>query len=128
MALLQKRYIGSLSAFCGAVCAATGAGCGITYLHGGGEDAITRTITNTLGDVGGIVCDGAKPSCAAKIASAVDAAILGFELGSEEGIAFQKGEGLVKGSAEETIRSFGRVGRDGMRSTDTEILHIMLEK
>ena len=128
IALLQKRYIGSLSAFCGAVCAATGAGCGITYLHGGGEDAIARTIANTLGDVGGVVCDGAKPSCAAKIASAVDAAILGFELGSKEGVAFQKGEGLVKGSAEETIRSFGRVGRDGMRSTDTEILQIMLEK
>ena len=128
IALLQKRYIGSLSAFCGAVCAATGAGCGITYLHGGDEDAVARTITNTLADVGGIVCDGAKPSCAAKIASAVDAAILGFELGSREGIAFKSGEGLVKKSAEDTIRSFGRMGRDGMRSTDTEILHIMLEK
>ena len=128
IALLQKRYIGSLSAFCGAVCAATGAGCGITYLHGGDEDAVARTITNTLADVGGIVCDGAKPSCAAKIASAVDAAILGFELGSREGVAFKSGEGLVKKSAEDTIRSFGRMGRDGMRSTDTEILHIMLEK
>ncbi|ERF60862.1 serine dehydratase alpha chain [Treponema socranskii subsp. socranskii VPI DR56BR1116 = ATCC 35536] len=128
IALLQKRYIGSLSAFCGAVCAATGAGCGITYLHGGDEDAVARTITNTLADVGGIVCDGAKPSCAAKIASAVDAAILGFELGSHEGVAFKSGEGLVKESAEDTIRSFGRVGREGMRSTDTEILHIMLEK
>ena len=128
IALLQKRYIGSLSAFCGAVCAATGAGCGITYLHGGDEDAVARTITNTLADVGGIVCDGAKPSCAAKIASAVDAAILGFELGSREGIAFKSGEGLVKKSAEDTIRSFGRMGREGMRSTDTEILHIMLEK
>ena len=128
IALLQKRYIGSLSAFCGAVCAATGAGCGITYLHGGDEDAVARTITNTLADVGGIVCDGAKPSCAAKIASAVDAAILGFELGSHEGVAFKSGEGLVKKSAEDTIRSFGRMGRDGMRSTDTEILHIMLEK
>ena len=128
IALLQKRYIGSLSAFCGAVCAATGAGCGITYLHGGDEDAVARTITNTLADVGGIVCDGAKPSCAAKIASAVDAAILGFELGSHEGVAFKSGEGLVKESAEDTIRSFGRMGREGMRSTDTEILHIMLEK
>ena len=128
IALLQKRYIGSLSAFCGAVCAATGAGCGITYLHGGDEDAVARTITNTLADVGGIVCDGAKPSCAAKIASAVDAAILGFELGSREGVAFKSGEGLVKKSAEDTIRSFGRMGREGMRSTDTEILHIMLEK
>ena len=128
IALLQKRYIGSLSAFCGAVCAATGAGCGITYLHGGDEDAVARTITNTLADVGGIVCDGAKPSCAAKIASAVDAAILGFELGSHEGVAFKSGEGLVKESAEDTIRSFGRMGREGMRSTDIEILHIMLEK
>ena len=97
-------------------------------MHGGDEDAVARTITNTLADVGGIVCDGAKPSCAAKIASAVDAAILGFELGSHEGVAFKSGEGLVKESAEDTIRSFGRMGREGMRSTDIEILHIMLEK
>jgi L-cysteine desulfidase len=127
MALLQKRYIGSLSAFCGAVCAAAGAGCGIAYLYGADAAAIARTLTNTLADVGGIVCDGAKPSCAAKIASALDAAIMGFELGVREGIAFKKGEGLVKGTAEETVRSFGRVGRVGMRTTDTEILNIMLE-
>ncbi|MGI5174552.1 serine dehydratase subunit alpha family protein [Treponema sp. OMZ 840] len=128
IALLQKRYIGNLSAFCGVVCAAVGAGCGITYLYGGDEAAITRTITNTLANIGGIVCDGAKPSCAAKIASALDAAILGFELGVREGIVFKNGEGLVKKDAEDTIRSFGRVGKNGMRSTDIEILNIMLEK
>lgn len=128
IALLQKKYIGSLSAFCGAVSAGAGSGCGIAYLHGADEAAISRTLTNTLADVGGIVCDGAKPSCAAKISSAVDAAIMGFELGTKEGIAFQNGEGLVKGSIEDTVQSFGRVGRDGMRSTDVEILNIMLEK
>ena len=128
IALLQKRYIGSLSAFCGAVCAATGAASGITYLHGGRYEEISRTITNTLANVGGIVCDGAKPSCAAKIASSVDAAIMGYLMGAEEGKAFRSGEGLVKDNVEETIESVGRMGREGMRSTDTEILNIMIGK
>jgi len=128
IALLQKKYIGSLSAFCGAVCAAAGAGCGITYLYGGGKEEIAKTLTNTLGDVGGIVCDGAKPSCAAKIASALDAAIMGFEMGHESGESFQEGEGLVKSDIEKTVQSFGRLGKVGMKETDEEILKIMLEK
>lgn len=128
IALLQKYYIGSLSAFCGAVCAGTGAACGICYLHGGGYEEIARTITNTLCNVGGIVCDGAKPSCAAKIAAAVDAGILGFLMASKEGTAFRSGEGLVQEDIEQTIQSVGRVGREGMRSTDLEILNIMLGK
>ncbi|WRS26311.1 L-serine ammonia-lyase, iron-sulfur-dependent, subunit alpha [Oscillospiraceae bacterium MB08-C2-2] len=128
IALLQKKYLGSLSAFCGAVCAATGAASGITYLHGGRYEEISKTITNTLANVGGIVCDGAKSSCAAKIASAVDAGILGFIMSTEEGNSFNSGEGLVKDNVERTIESFGRMGREGMRGTDIEILNIMLEK
>ncbi len=127
VAIHQKKYIGSLSAFCGAVCAATGAASGISYLHGGRLEAISKTIIDTLANVGGIVCDGAKPSCAAKISSALDAAILGFEMGTGEGRAFNDGEGLVKHDVEATIQSFGRVGKDGMRTTDQEILHIMME-
>lgn len=128
IAILQKRYIGSLSAFCGAVCAATGAASGITYLHGGRYDEISKTITNTLANVGGIVCDGAKPSCAAKIAESVDAAILGYLMGAKEGNAFGPGEGLVKENVEETIESIGRMGREGMKPTDVEILNIMIEQ
>jgi L-cysteine desulfidase len=128
VSIMEKSYIGDLSAFCGAVTAAAGAGCGITFLYGGGIDAISKTLTNTLADVGGIVCDGAKPSCAAKISSALEAAIMGFEMGAKEGITFQGGEGLVKPNVDETIKSFGRVGKNGMKATDEEILHIMLEK
>ena len=125
IALHQKKYIGSLSAYCGAVCAACGSGAAITYLHGGGYEAVSRTIINTIANVGGIVCDGAKPSCAAKIASAVDAAIMAHHM-SEKGRAFQSGEGLVQQDVEQTIQNLGAVGRDGMRVTDLEILHIML--
>ena len=125
VALLQKRGIGRLSAFCGAVCAACGSGAGVTYLHGGGYDTIGRTITNTLANVSGIVCDGAKGSCAAKIAASVDAAILAHEM-SMDGNTFGAGEGLVKESVEQTIASIGRMAAEGMRETDTEILRIMI--
>ena len=125
VALLQKRGIGRLSAFCGAVCAACGSGAGITYLHGGDYDTIGRTITNTLANVSGIVCDGAKGSCAAKIAASVDAAILAHEM-SMDGNTFGAGEGLVKESVEQTIASIGRMAAEGMRETDTEILKIMI--
>lgn len=128
IALLQKRYIGNLSAFCGAVSAATGAATGIAYLYGGNYEEISNTITNTLANIGGIVCDGAKSSCAAKIASALDAAIFAFLLGVKEGKTFKSGDGLVKANAEKTIQSIGRMGREGMKSTDVEILNIMLEK
>ncbi|HOJ11932.1 MAG TPA: L-serine ammonia-lyase, iron-sulfur-dependent, subunit alpha [Clostridiales bacterium] len=126
VAIHQKTAIGRLSAYCGAVSAACGSGAGITYLHGGTYDQICKTITNTLANVAGIVCDGAKPSCAAKIASAVDAAIMAHYL-SMENECFRPGEGLVKGDVEETISSIGRLGRDGMRETDREILKIMVE-
>ena len=125
VALHQKRYIGSLSAYCGAVSAGTAAGCGIAYLHGAGYDQIGQTIINTLGNTGGIVCDGAKSSCAAKIASSVEAAVMGWEM-SRAGDGFRFGEGVVEGDYEQTIRNYGRMGRDGMRSTDVEILNIMI--
>lgn len=125
VAIHQKAEIGRLSAYCGAVSAACGSGAAITYLCGGDYDDVCRTITNTIANVGGIVCDGAKPSCAAKIAASIDAAILAHHL-SFEGKAFASGEGLVKNDVEETIRSIGRMGRDGMKSTDVEILNIMI--
>ena len=121
----QKKYIGSLSAYCGAVSAACGAGAAITYLYGGTYDDISRTITNTIANVGGIVCDGAKSSCAAKIAASVEAAILAHLMSFEKRV-FQPGEGLVQEDVEGTIESIGRVGREGMKSTDIEILNIMI--
>lgn len=124
----EKSRIGSLSAYCGAVCAGTAAGCGIAYLHGGRENEISNVITNCLADIGGIVCDGAKSSCASKIATSVNSAILSFEIGMKEKRCFKNGEGLVKDTADMTIRSFGRMGKKGMKSTDTEILNIMLGK
>ncbi len=126
LAIHQKRFIGSLSAFCGAVSAATGAAAAITWLQGGGYEQIAQTITNSLATTGGIVCDGAKPSCAAKIASALEAALLGSELGLQ-GAGFKAGEGLVGQDVEETIRNFGQVARDGMFETDQQILGIMRE-
>ena len=123
--IYAKHYIGSLSAFCGAVTAACGSGAAITYLCGGDDQAVARTITNTLATTSGIVCDGAKASCAAKIAAALDAAILGHEL-SLQGLAFQPGEGIVQQEVEATVRATGHIGRVGMRETDLEILRVML--
>ncbi|WP_373213848.1 serine dehydratase subunit alpha family protein [Ruminococcus sp. 5_1_39BFAA] len=127
VAIHQKYYIGSLSAYCGAVSAACGAGAGITYMYGGSYEQVSLTIINTLGNVGGIVCDGAKPSCAAKIASSVDAALIAFQL-SIQNKSFLPGEGLIKGDVEETIKSMGYIGRVGMRATDTEILNVMIDR
>ena len=125
LSIYQKHYIGSLSAFCGAVTAACGSGAALTYLSGGDYSAICRTITNTLANVGGILCDGAKSSCAAKIASAVDAAILAHHM-SMNGDSFQPGEGIVLEDTENTIKNVGYVGRVGMKDTDVEILHLMI--
>lgn len=127
IALHQKKYIGNLSAYCGAVSAACGSGAAITYLHGGGYEEISRTIINTIANVGGIVCDGAKPSCAAKIASSVDAAIMAHHMSCNNHV-FDDGEGLVQQDVERTIHNIGHVGRVGMKSTDLEILNIMLSK
>ena len=122
-----KYFIGELSAFCGAVSASCGAGAGICYLRGGSFAQYEATIVNTLANVGGIVCDGAKPSCAAKISAAVDAAILGCDMALSDD-NFLAGDGLVGRNAEETIRSMGYVGRVGMHPTDVEILNIMIGK
>ena len=121
----QKTWIGRLSAFCGAVNAGCGAGAGIAYLLGGNFDVIAHTLVNALAIVSGIVCDGAKPSCAAKIASAVDAGILGYQM-YVRGLEFQGGDGIISKGVEATIANVGRLGKDGMRETDREILRIML--
>ncbi|MCR5808036.1 MAG: L-serine ammonia-lyase, iron-sulfur-dependent, subunit alpha [Clostridiales bacterium] len=121
----QKTWIGRLSAFCGAVNAGCGAGAGIAYLLGGNFDVVAHTLVNSLAIVSGIVCDGAKPSCAAKIASAVDAGILGYQM-YVRGMEFQGGDGIISKGVENTIANIGRLGKDGMRETDREILRIML--
>lgn len=127
VAIHQKYFIGSLSAFCGAVSAASGSGAAITYLSGGSLPEISRTIVNTIANVGGIVCDGAKSSCAAKIASAVSAAVMAHHM-SCDNRTFQPGEGLVRNNVEKTIQSIGHVGRVGMKQTDLDILNLMIRK
>ena len=127
IAIHQKTYIGSLSAYCGAVSAACGAGAAISWLNGGDYNAISKTITNALANTSGIVCDGAKSSCAAKIASAVDAAIMAYAL-EDADHCFQAGEGLVRDNVEDTIRNMGYVGRVGMKDTDVTILNLMIDQ
>ena len=127
VALNQKKYIGSLSAYCGAVCAAAGAGAGITYLSGGTLEQIENTVVNTIANAGGIVCDGAKPSCAAKIATSLQAAVLSHKM-AMRGLTFSRGEGLVMDCPEDTIKAVGYVGRAGMKQTDVEILNLMIGK
>jgi len=124
----QKTSIGRLSAFCGAVSAGCGAAAGIAYLLGGRFDVIAHTVANTLAICSGMICDGAKPSCAAKIASAVDAGLMGYHMYLHGGHQFVGGEGIVKKGVERTIDSVGRLARQGMRQTDEEILDIMVGK
>ena len=126
IAIHQKTRIGRLSAYCGAVSAACGSGAAVTYLAGGSYEQVCETITNTLAVVSGIVCDGAKPSCASKIASSVDAALNAHYLAMQNRV-FQAGEGIVKGDIEKTIAGVGSVAADGMRETDKVILRIMVE-
>ena len=120
-----KRHIGNLSAFCGAVSAGCAAACGVAYMDGCTEAQIGMLITNALCNVGGIVCDGAKSSCAAKIASAVHASLLAYHM-SCHGRCFLDGEGLVGDGIEKTIQNIGRMGKEVMKSTDVEILNIMI--
>ena len=122
----QKTSIGRLSTFCGAVSAGCGAAAGIAYLLGGRFDVIAHTIANALAICSGMICDGAKPSCAAKIASAVDAGLMGYHMYLHGGHQFVGGEGIVKKGVEKTIDSVGRLARQGMRQTDEEILDIMV--
>ena len=121
----QKTSIGRLSAFCGAVSAGAGAGAGIAYLLGTDLDGISHTVANAIATTGGIVCDGAKASCASKIATAVEAGILGYNMHIRNQ-NFQPDDGLVGDSPEETIANIGRLGKQGMKSTNDEIIKIMV--
>ncbi len=123
----QKTPIGRLSAFCGAVSAGAGAGAGIAYLNGGDFEAVVHTVINAVAIVSGMVCDGAKASCAAKIAEAVDAGIIGYNM-HIRGQNFEDGDGIVKSCVEETILSVGRLAKEGMKETNTEILSIMISE
>lgn len=127
MTIHQKTGIGRLSAFCGAVSAGCASGAAITYLEGGTLEQINKTVTNTLANISGIVCDGAKASCAAKIATSVDASMMSHYL-AMEGQCYSPRTGILKENIEETITAVGRLGKEGMKETDKEILDIMLEE
>lgn len=127
IAIHEKAGIGRLSAYCGAVSAGCAAGCGIAYLYGADCEGIEHTLVNALAIVSGIICDGAKPSCAAKIASSVQAGILGYHM-YLNGQEFKGGDGIVTKGVENTIRNIGRLGRGGMRETDKEIVNIMMNQ
>ena len=124
-AIHQKAFIGRLSAYCGAVNAGAGAGCGIAYLRGADYEGVVHTLVNALAIVSGIICDGAKASCAAKIASAVDAGILGYDM-YLRGQQFYAGDGIVGKGVEANIVNVGRLGKDGMRETNNAIIDIMI--
>ena len=126
VAIREKSTIGCLSAYCGAISAGCASGAGIAYLDGGDLDLINHTIVNGLAILSGTICDGAKPSCAAKIASAIHAALMGYRM-ALAGKEFRGGEGIIKKGVENTIASVGRLGKDGMKQTDQEILRIMIE-
>ena len=121
----QKTSIGRLSAFCGAVSAGAGAGAGIAYLLGADVDGISHTVANAIATTGGIVCDGAKASCASKIAAAVEAGILGYNM-HVRNLDFQPDDGLVGQTPEHTIANIGRLGKLGMKHTNEEIIKIMV--
>ena len=125
--LHAKAGIGRLSAYCGAVSAGAGAGAGIAYLHGGSLRDIAHTIVNTLAITSGIVCDGAKSSCAAKISTAVETGIFGYEM-YRNGQQFYAGDGLVVKGVENSLANFSRLARIGMRTTDEEIILMMTEQ
>lgn len=122
-----KNSIGKLSAFCGVVIAGAGCSAGIAYLDGGREKEIIHAIVNTLGIVSGMVCDGAKSSCAAKISSAVEAGFIGYYM-YKDGNQFYSGDGFIKKGVENTIKAIGKIARVGMCETDKEIIHIMLDE
>ena len=119
-----KTGIGRLSAYCGAISAGCGAGAGITYLYGGGYNEISHTIVNAVAINSGVICDGAKASCAAKIASAVEAGLLGMQM-YHHGSQFYEGDGIVTKGVENTILNVGELAREGMKETDKRILQLM---
>ncbi|MBR2155579.1 MAG: serine dehydratase subunit alpha family protein, partial [Clostridia bacterium] len=123
----QKTGIGRLSAYCGAISAGCGAGAGIAYLHGADAKVIAQTVVNAVAILSGTICDGAKPSCAAKIAAAVEAGILGYKMCLNDQ-QFNGGDGIVGEGVEDTIVNVGRLASEGMRQTDKTILKIMTGK
>ncbi len=123
----QKSGIGRLSAYCGAVSAGVGAGAGIAYLLDGSYEAIAHTIVNAVAIISGTICDGAKPSCAAKIAASVDAGILGYSMYKNHQ-EFKSGDGIVTKGVDDTIANVGILAQQGMRQTDQTILSIMTER
>lgn len=125
IAIHEKNGIGTLSAYCGAVSAGAAAGAGIAYLESGTYNAVIHTVVNALAIVSGIICDGAKASCAAKIAASVDAGILGYHmyLNNQE---FKSGDGIVMDGIEPTIAGIGRIGKNGMKATNEEIIRLMI--
>lgn len=126
IAIYQKNGIGTLSAFCGAVSAGVAAGAGVAYLKGGKEQEILHTVVNALAIASGMICDGAKSSCAAKIAVAVQTGLLGYDM-YIRGQQFYAGDGIVTKGADETIANIARIGREGMRKTNEEIVEIMIK-
>ena len=124
-AIYQKEGIGRLSAYCGAVNAGAAAACGIAYLDGGDFRTVAHTLVNSLAVISGMVCDGAKASCAGKIAMAIEAGFLGYEM-FDRGQQFRDGEGIVRKGVDNTVSNVGRLGRIGMRQADLEILKMML--
>jgi L-cysteine desulfidase len=121
-----KTGIGRLSAYCGAVSAGAGAGAGIAYLQGGKFEAVAHTIVNALAIDSGLICDGAKSSCAAKIATAIESGLLGYEM-YKRGSEFFGGDGILERGVENTIDNVGSLARIGMRETDEEIIRLMLK-
>lgn len=126
IAIYLKNGIGSLSAFCGAVCAGCASGAAIAYLLGGNLDAVSTTVSNALAITSGIVCDGAKSSCAAKIVNSVEAGILGYHMYLNER-KFLPGDGILGNDIESTVKNIWRLGKHGMKQTDVEILNIMTD-
>lgn len=127
LAIHQKRYIGALSAYCGATSAASAAGGAICWLKGGTYEQICNTLVNSIVTIGGMVCDGAKSSCASKISVAVDSALQSMDMALKNR-TFVSGEGLVKDNPEDTIKAVGSMAKEGMYSTDVQILKLMLGK
>ena len=126
VAIQQKTHIGTLSAFCGAVCAGVGTGAGIAFLMGEDLKTVAHTIANALAILPGMVCDGAKPSCAAKISQAVEAGIFGYQM-YQNGQQFYAGDGLVVKGVDANVENIGRLGREGMLETNRKIIEMMLD-
>ena len=126
IAIHEKTPIGRLSAYCGAVSAGAGAGAGIAYLTGASYEVIEKTVSNAISIISGMVCDGAKASCAAKIAESIDTALLSFFMAKGD-VAFEHGDGLVGANIEETISNIGCLAREGMVGTNDEIIRLMIK-